>query len=352
MRRTGGRTITIVLVSILVASVGACRSSATSPAASSGGASPSQGSASTPSRSPVPSTLTIVSPSPESLPPAARIAARVPVGDPVAPRWLAADAKAVWVHEPMALVRLDPKTGATVATVRTAPISYGYATTGSGAVWQTDFDRNLVLRVDEMSNRVVASIVVGASPEGVAATTGAIWVANHHDGTVSRIDPVTNRVIAVIRVGPGGDNGPLKMAAGASGVWVDVPNIRSVVRIDPATNRVTLNVPLDGPPAVDGSEVWIAVRAGPQGPEAVKIDPNTGKIIASIAVPAHDLGDIGVGLGSVWVTTAHGLSRIDTKTLRLVGQLAYKEVGDVVIAAGAIWVSAEGQPYVLKILPS
>src|SRR5215471_7734164 len=70
--------------------------------------------------------------------PVAEIVERVPVGDPVAPTWLAADPTAIWVHAPQHLVRVDAKTNAVVARVPTPAIQYGYAASGAGAVWQTD----------------------------------------------------------------------------------------------------------------------------------------------------------------------------------------------------------------------
>ena len=62
-----------------------------------------------------------------------------------------------------------------------------------------------------------------------------------------------------------------------------------VVRIDAATNSVGLRVPLDGPVASDGTEVWIGVDAGPNGPsKVVRIDPVSGKVITrSTSIPGH-----------------------------------------------------------------
>jgi virginiamycin B lyase len=234
------------------------------------------------------------------------------------------------------------------------PTDYGYATTGAGALWQTDFGRDVVLRIDPVADKVVASIPVGSAPEGVAVTADAVWVADHHDGAITRVDPRTDRVVATIPIGPTGDDGPLTMAAGPDGVWVDVPNMGSVVRIDPATNVIGRIVPLDGPVASDGAEVWVGVGAGPNGlPEVVRIDPVSGKILTAVDLATSGIQDLAVGLGSVWVTTDSGLFRIDPATGRVVGRLDLAgDGGDVIVAGGAVWVAAEGQPYVLRISPS
>jgi hypothetical protein len=143
------------------------------------------------------------------------------------------------------------------------------------------------------------------------------------------------------------------MFAGPDGVWVDVPNVGSVVRIDPATNSVGPILPLDGPVASDGVEVWIGVEAGPNGhPQVVRIDPVSGKVITAVDLDVSGIEDLAIGLGSVWVTADGNLFRIDSETGQIVGRLDLSgDGGDVIVAGGAVWVSAEGQPYVLRIVP-
>jgi len=318
--------------------------------------SPTQTAPAPPSVSATSSTGVVESPLPSaSIPAAAQIDARIEqihVGNPIAPRWFASDGRSLWVHEDTGLVRLDLKTSAIVGRVPMDPIDYGYVTSGAGAIWQTDFDRNTVVRIDPTTGKVVASIPLpdDSAPEGVAVTPGAVWVADHHGGAISRLDPKTNRVVATIPVGPTGADGPLTMTAGPEGVWVYVPNMRSVVRIDPATNRVGLLVPLDGPVASDGKEVWIG--AGPNGlPQVVRIDPDSGKIITAVTLETGS-GNLAVGLGSVWVMSG-GITRIDEATGRIISRIDLgNDGGDVIVAGGAVWVTAEGQPYVLRISPN
>ena len=195
-------------------------------------------------------------------------------------------------------------------------------TTGAGAVWQTDFENDYLLRIDPVAGKVVASIPVGSGPEGVAVTAGAVWVVDEHDEAVTRVDPKTNRVVATIPIGQPGPAGPQIMTAGpGGGVWVGVPNLGEVDRIDPATNSVGLRVPLDGPVASDGAQVWIGVEEGPNGlPEVVRIDPVSGKVLTTVHLDAQGIGGLAVGLGSVWVS-ADGLTRIDAATGRIVGRL-------------------------------
>ncbi len=62
-------------------------------------------------------------------------------------------------------------------------------------------------------------------------------------------------------------------------------------------------VPLDGPVASDGEEVWIGVEVGPNGlPQAVRIDPVSGRIITAVDLHVASLADdLAIGLGSAWV---------------------------------------------------
>jgi YVTN family beta-propeller protein len=275
---------------------------------------------------------------------AGSLISRILVGDPVEPRWFAADDQSLWVHEPTSLVRVDLATSAVTGQVPMYT-PYGYVATGAGAVWQSDFDHDTLLRIDPLTDKVVASIPVGGGPEGVAVFAGAVWVADEHDEAVTRVDPATNTVVATIPIGPARDGGPQLMTAGPGGVWVDVPNMGEVVRIDPATNSVGLRVPLEGPVASDGQEVWISVD-GPSS-KVVRIDPVSGRVVTTADLAGGN--NLAVGLGSVWVG---GATRVDEATGQVVGSVDLGgDYGDVVVAGGSVWVTADGRPYVVRIAP-
>ena len=249
----------------------------------------------------------------------------------------------------MSLVRVDLATSAVTGQVPMDWMEYGYVTTGAGAIWQTDYENDALLRIDPVAGKVVASIPVGLQPLGVAVTAGAVWVADEHSEAVTRVDPKTNRVVATIPIGAPGPAGPQIMTAGPGGVWVDVPNMGEVVRIDAATNRVGLRVPLDGFVASDGKEVWIAGPRRAAGGRPHRSGLGQGHHRGRPGYRAH--GGLAVGLGSVWVI-AGGLTRIDAATGRIVGRLDIgDDGGNVIVAGGAVWVTADGQPYVLRISP-
>ena len=68
-------------------------------------------------------------------------------------------------------------------------MDYGYDATGAGSVWQTDYENDVLVRIDPVPGKVIASIPVGSAPTGVAVTAGSVWVADEHDGAVSASIP-------------------------------------------------------------------------------------------------------------------------------------------------------------------
>jgi YVTN family beta-propeller protein len=212
------------------------------------------------------------------------IAATVEVPTP----WdIAVEGGSVWVTNSTGAVRIDATTNEVIASVEIGSGNdalEGIAANTSG-VWVTNFDTNLVYRINPESNEVVAEIPVGLNPGGVAATDDAVWVANHRSGSVSRIDPVSNEVVATIVVGRRGPSGPQGIAVGLGSVWVSVPNTGSVVRIDATTNSILATIP-DPLPALPCGDFAIT-------PEAVwvtscfettfvaRIDPATNTVVAT-----------------------------------------------------------------------
>ena len=333
---------------IVATSVGACAATAPSPSIGdpTATAHATASAVSSPEMIESPTAPTSASPSSAAIPAEAGIVTRIQVGVPVEPRWFAADDQSLWVHEPTSLVRVDLATSAVTGRVPLNWMEYGYDASGAGAVWQTDYENNALLRIDPVTSRVVARIPVGLQPLGVVVTAGSVWVANEHSESVSRVDPKTNRVIATILIGPAGPAGPQIMTAGPGGVWVDVPNLGEVVRIDAATNKVGLVVPMDGPVASDGKQVWISVDPETDGgvSKVVRIDPVSGKVITTV----DGGGNLAIGLGSVWA----GTTRIDEATGQIVGTFDIgDDGGDITVAGGSLWVTADGKPYVVRVVP-
>ncbi len=169
-----------------------------------------------------------------------------------------------------------------------------------GDLWVVDSD-GLVLRLDPVTEKTVATVDVGNSPAAIAAGAGALWVANSYDGTVSRVDP-TNVVTATIPVG----HGPSAIAVGTGAVWVADALDGDLVRIDPATNAVTARVPVGGTPTgvvAARNGVWVVDR---EDATLIRVDPSTARIAKRIQLGGSPQGIALVG-GQPWVTVAQPL---------------------------------------------
>jgi DNA-binding beta-propeller fold protein YncE len=164
----------------------------------------------------------------------------------------------------------------------------------------------------DLQPRVSAVVAVGPYPVDVAVGEGAVWVSvpaqePRQDNLLVRVDSVTNQVVARIPV----ENYIEELAAGAGGIWGlgvrgSGPDLSFYVdRIDPATNEVVARIPdVSGPLAVGDGVLWAVdhagARAGPDGSSLLRIDPATNEVVARIALGVA-IWDIEVGEGYVWV---------------------------------------------------
>lgn len=230
---------------------------------------------------------------------ARRVLARIPVaGQPGA---IAVGAGAAWVRtpdetararDPLAthLVKIDPKRNRVVGSVALGG-GDGLAV-GAGTVWAA---RRFTMPegIDRIDSRALALTQrIGlANVDQVAEAGTALWVIQH-DGTVVQVDAATGRVV---RRWPGlapseaGGN-PVKLAADQDGVWVLSTVNAEILRL--AAGRVVLRIPVDRsvlPLLASGrGGLWIASgdRLG-HGDRLMRIDPDTGKVTATIDIANH-----------------------------------------------------------------
>ncbi len=209
----------------------------------------------------------------------------------------------VWVSGFGAVSRIDPVTDRVVARITTPGVEdFSSIATGGGSVWVTA-DKGVVYRIDPATNRVVATIQAGGNVGGIAVGGGLVWVTQETagPGDLIRIDPATNHVTGQpVTVGPG----PKQVVYGFGAVWVENTSPPSVMRIDPVTYQVT-TVPITGSLAVGYGSVWAA-----SGDALTRLDPETGRVVASERIPRA--GKVAVGGGEVWVL---GFPRSNSTTL-------------------------------------
>jgi hypothetical protein len=281
---------------------------------------------------------------------------------------IAFGAGSVWIgnNGPHTITRVDPEKNVIVGTI---PIGdplvdplHGPTLLAfdHGSLWVLDgtADCGCVRRVDPSTNRIVATIPLGTptqfriAPLGIATTPEAVWVTNRWGtedapaGSVVRIDPVTNRVVAIVGLGGSfeGMAGPTGIAADSTGVWVGVPSLRSVVRINALTNAVDMRISgftcVEGQLASDESSVWVA-----DCDAARRIDTQTGaigKVIPIPGKPGNSVTGVGVKDGSLWVQ-ADRLFRLDQESGVITGSMALPRAltwseYNLAFGLGSIWV--------------
>jgi DNA-binding beta-propeller fold protein YncE len=86
-----------------------------------------------------------------------------------------------------------------------------------------------------------------------------------------------------------------------------------------------------------------------------RIDPATGRVVATVAIPQCCDGELAIGLGSVWVTASSDKTvwRIDPTTNRVVGKIKVNgENHSLATGAGAVWVQGLESNLVTRIDPN
>ena len=272
---------------------------------------------------------------------------------------LAATRTAVWTSS--GAYRIDPRPNSVAG-----PFGGGTwhdLALGAGSLWVSDFDADLVRRLDPISGRLraVVRLPAGSAPAGVAFAAGAIWVAEEHGGRVVRIDPATNRVAAAIDLTPPGDGGPRSVGAGSGSLWVATPGSAALFRIDPVTRRIRAIVRFPagmspcGSIAVTARVVWVGgcftdTRVG-------HIDPRTNRLVSVLEV-AGATAQLRAWGDSVWFVASADADaapisclvrlRRDDKALAryvLPGEFV---AGGLAIAFGSIWLADFSHPRVLR----
>lgn len=154
------------------------------------------------------------------------------------------------------------------------------------------------------------------APQPVVAF-GSVWVPNAGSGTVIRVDEHTLRVAATIAVDTPSAGGPTGIATDGMTIWATSAGSKSIVRIDPGTDRVVDSISVGGSPvgvAVSGSRVWVTTASALNAPGTlVEINAVTRQAVRHVAVGSRPVR-VAVTTNAVWVVNeGEGtLSRFDT----------------------------------------
>ena len=209
------------------------------------------------------------------------------IATPGYPWSIAAAGGSLWLGERASTVsRVDPVRRATSTAVRGSNIPYLWAAAGS--VWVGDDGARALLRVDPASGAIVATIPTGDGPSDVVSDGSSLWFANHREGTIDRVDLATNAVTRLTRVA--GD-APERLELAFGSLWVTGRGT-DLVRLDPTTGAVQAVVDV-GAGAIDlvatASSVWVAVptdaddlRGLPQLDRLLRVDPAANAVAETV----------------------------------------------------------------------
>lgn len=197
------------------------------------------------------------------------------------------------------------------------------------------------------------------STSAMAASADAVWLVVEqvdNDGvafspTLVKIDVSEGTVGGSLPLFPTQESRESEwLAVGANQVWVEkASSDHSVSRIDPATVNVdsTIEPPVEGYGiglAIDEDEnLWIGATD-----EVSMIDPATGAVVSTVAVPSGEQSGSGVnpfsGAGSVWVcNTPAGLYRVDPRARRVTSVTADSSCAWIeAVTDDAVYVMTDG----------
>ena len=236
--------------------------------------------------------------------------ATISVPDPASV--LAVGAGAVWVTSfpGNTVTRIDPVTNSASGTISLAPAGLGPVgiTVGYGYVWVANHDgqpTTSVAKIDPATLAVVDVIPLGslsfAGPNWMSAGAGSIWTDVPNINAVVRIDPVTDQVIATIP-----DKGVCgALAASNTAVWVAGGGgpgcLPGITRIDPSTNTVTARLNAGGqtnPLALGAGTLWYGTAISNV---LGRVDTTTNQVVGQLKLPGAAFG-LSAAYGYVWAT--------------------------------------------------
>ena len=170
---------------------------------------------------------------------------------------------------------------------------------GADAVWVATHS-GLLVKIDPHSRRVTRSVTLGIEPSSVAVGAGSVWITDANSPTLLRIEPEYARVVQRIALPTEGVTQPSvtgTVALGAGSLWV-AHGLSRVARLDPGTGRLeaSVEVPAANSVAVGDGSVWVA---GSDAGLLAKIDPATNSVVARVKLQPY-LCCVAVGGGYVW----------------------------------------------------
>jgi virginiamycin B lyase len=257
------------------------------------------------------------------------------------PDWQVLTEDAVWVTSaPKNTVhRLDVKTNQVVAVVTVGKKPCSGLAAGFGSIWVPNCGDKTLSRIDIKTNQVVSTLPFGPadSEGGIATSPDSVWMLTDKKGILSRIDPVTNKTSAEIVVTP--NSAACIYAEGA--IWITTPEKKLLTRVDPKTNHVTDTIEVGPGPrflTAGAGSIWTLN----QGDGTIsRVDAKTNKLLANIEVGIPGSGgEIAFGAGHVWATVFQiPITEIDPGKNAVIKQWVGSGGDSIRVGHGSIWLS-------------
>ena len=138
--------------------------------------------------------------------------------------------------------------------------------------------------------------------------------------------------------------GASAVRAGLGGIWVTYSQTDSVVRLDPSTGKIVATIPVASGPRffdVGAGAVWVMAQSAGV---LCRIDPADNRLVGCTVIdPAGvDGGDLTVGNGFVWFRGTEALvAQVDPKSGKVVRRIGPGEgSGSAGAGSGQLWISA------------
>ncbi len=209
----------------------------------------------------------------------------------------------------------------------------------SGAIW-VKADSGTLVRVDAESLKVSPPVAVADELcQGIGATDEVIWSCAGESGQVARVDPGSGEVAAPVEAGKINVEGQIPVAFGHAWMLVDDGSRLAGIADDAVARTIDLGTVCTELTA-SATALWAAC---PTDGVAVKIDPETGEVVAR-AEGLPRAATIAAG-EHVWVGFDGGLARLDEQTgeVTAVVDASPGSGGGIAVTPGAVWVRAEGR---------
>lgn len=162
----------------------------------------------------------------------------------------------------------------------------------TGRAYVANNGSNTLSVIDTSANTVVATIPVGAGPQGVAVNpaTSRVYVTNNFNGTLSVIDTTGNTVLTNVPVGAG----PRGVAVNPSAnrAYVSNGNSSTLSVIDTNSNTVVTTIPVGAGPhgvALNSAANRVYVANNGNGTLSV-VDATSNTVIATVPVNSGPQG--------------------------------------------------------------